>query len=306
MSPVAQRRTRLVHTGVWPALALTYALYVIQPRIGSPTLVIIASVAVTAVAVSFLWAWLSVRGADVIVVGNPGDAMVGDEAPCEITLDGTRGDVIVTMTSLSGQPAVVARAGDRGMLQATAEHRGVYFEAHFEVRSDRPFGWISARRTLRGVPLFQALTVSPRRMPWPAALPDPMRLAQPGAEELRAVRPYVSGDPMKLVHWPTTARSGALVVRELDHPAGTIVVVVDLGDGRRQHVTEGVAGGSAWVIEQLLADGWGVRLVTSELSGTVAEVVDSPLGVGRRLAAAVPGSPTWPGGPDPVYVLAAR
>ena len=39
------------------------------------------------------------------------------------------------------------------------------------------------------------------------------------ADVVRAVRPYVAGDPARLVHWPTSARRGELVVREHDPPA---------------------------------------------------------------------------------------
>ncbi|MCB1063356.1 MAG: DUF58 domain-containing protein, partial [Verrucomicrobiae bacterium] len=38
-------------------------------------------------------------------------------------------------------------------------------------------------------------------------------------DEFRGIRPYRSGDPVKTVHWPATARAGELMVREWDAPA---------------------------------------------------------------------------------------
>jgi uncharacterized protein (DUF58 family) len=151
------------------------------------------------------------------------------------------------------------------------------------------------------------LVIAPRRLPWPEAMPDRRPLVHSGSEELRAVRPFVTGDALKLVHWPTTARSGELVVRELEEPKGTITIVVDLGDGKRRQATEAVAGGAAWVVEALLDEGWTVRLVTAEGGGTVAEVVETPIDVGRRLAVAVPGRPSYvPAGGEPTHLLAGR
>jgi len=51
----------------------------------------------------------------------------------------------------------------------------------------------------------------------------------PTGFEIHAVREYVPGDPVRAVHWPSTARRGKLMVRELDDaPREDVTVVLDL------------------------------------------------------------------------------
>jgi uncharacterized protein (DUF58 family) len=54
------------------------------------------------------------------------------------------------------------------------------------------------------------------------------RLRRPGGFELHSVREYTAGEPLRAVHWPTTARRGELMVKELDDvPRDDVVVVLD-------------------------------------------------------------------------------
>lgn len=47
--------------------------------------------------------------------------------------------------------------------------------------------------------------------------------------EFHAVREYLEGEPLRAVHWPTSARRGELMVRELDDtPRESIAVVLDV------------------------------------------------------------------------------
>ena len=51
----------------------------------------------------------------------------------------------------------------------------------------------------------------------------------PTGFEIHAVREYVPGDPVRAVHWPSTAHRGRLMVRELDDaPREDVTVVLDL------------------------------------------------------------------------------
>jgi uncharacterized protein (DUF58 family) len=114
-------------------------------------------------------------------------------------------------------------------------------------------------------------------------------------DSVRSVRPYVTGDPSHLVHWPSTARTGQLVVRELDPPAAAgLALVVDLndpaGDGTAELVASQVAGGA----EGLLAGGSRVMLCTVEPAGPVVAEVRSSEQVRQRLARAVAGPPPPP------------
>ncbi len=104
------------------------------------------------------------------------------------------------------------------------------------------------------------------------------------------MREYVDGDPIRLVHWPATARTGTVMVRELEGPQRPrLVVVVDLrGPEADAEVAASRASGLALAA---LGAGTIVDLVTVEAAGPRTGTVTSALEIGRRLARAVPGPP---------------
>ncbi|MCB1078087.1 MAG: DUF58 domain-containing protein, partial [Verrucomicrobiae bacterium] len=129
-------------------------------------------------------------------------------------------------------------AGDRlvGTLRTRLQRRGRDARAEFEGVSRFPLGLFEVRAT--GPILENGKRVSSStggRLVFPRPrLPDELRRdleaaryeaefpqgfePDPGGE-FRGVRAYRSGDPVKSVHWPATARMGELMVREWDPPA---------------------------------------------------------------------------------------
>ena len=92
----------------------------------------------------------------------------------------------------------------------------------------------------------------------------PRRSPAAGGESVRTVRPYVPGDPARLVHWPTSARRGELVVKEQEPPpAQGIALIVDL----RGIDPEGAASEAAGIGQATLAAGGVVWLGTCEPDG---------------------------------------
>ena len=62
------------------------------------------------------------------------------------------------------------------------------------------------------------------------------RFRRPTGFEIHAVREYAPGEPLRAVHWPSTARRGRLMVKELDDaPRDDLAVVLDQDE-------DGVAG----------------------------------------------------------------
>jgi len=183
-----------------------------------------------------------------------------------------------------------------GTIRHLAVRRGVYSALRVEVRGSSPLG-VFVRRRVLVVPLGATLSVAPRplRMTWrPEVVPvDSARDAHQvaprlGGDAVRSVRPYVPGDPARLVHWATSARRASLVVRELEPPPQLgLAIVVDLRAGGGQ--AEDAASRAAGLARAVLVGGGECVLVTSELSGPVGEAVYDASQIGRRLAAAIAG-----------------
>ena len=54
-------------------------------------------------------------------------------------------------------------------------------------------------------------------------------MRRPSGLEPHGVREYVEGEPLRAVHWPTSARRGQLMVRELeDAPRDSVAIVLDV------------------------------------------------------------------------------
>ena len=182
--------------------------------------------------------------------------------------------------------------------------RGVFRVVRVEVRSGGPLGVFLRRRTL-WVRLPAPVAVGPRPIPVkyePSNLPIGVaaalasRPAAPAGDSVRAVRPYERGDAARLVHWPTSARTGELAVREMEPPAITgIAIQLDLHGPEEE--AEQAASRAAGLGRAALRAGAQVLLLTSEQSGPVIAPVSGPLELGRRLARATAGPlPTAPTG----------
>lgn len=100
--------------------------------------------------------------------------------------------------------------------------RGVFTLGPIRVSSGDPFGLFRAKRDFLGQ---QRIVVYPRAEPLPnlnlsfAGLPGDGRRSersQHTTTQAAAIRPYVQGDGVNRVHWPSTARLGNLMVKEFD------------------------------------------------------------------------------------------
>lgn len=230
---------------------------------------------------------------------SPSDAMVGDEVPVELTLRGHRGDLAVRLLDPTGDWHRI-HADERVMVGHRARHRGVFDHIGVEVRSTAPLGIFEAR-ALVPTKLPRPIHIAPRPLAvgWrPGSVPEHgtearMRPTRGEGEVTRTVREYVAGDPARLVHWPTSARTGELVVRELEppEPIGQ-AIVCDLTDLGEQ--TEAAASYAIGACLAVLRRGGRLMLSTRDADGpTTAEVHDATE-AGRRLAAAVGGPPGRP------------
>ncbi len=141
---------------------------------------------------------------------------------------------------------------DRWLYAVTTLRRGVFQFDRLELATASPFGLFRSRRSQ---------SVKRRAIVYPTVLPlsqcpivdligrdDSPRLystenARNSANEgiTRTLRPYRWGDPIRLVHWRTSARFGELRVRELELTVGGQELVIAL---------DTLPGWQAWDFEQ--------------------------------------------------------
>jgi uncharacterized protein (DUF58 family) len=267
-------------------------------------LVVVGAFAFAVVIVGIAWPLIVLRGVAVDVVG-PRDATVGDRVTLGLHITGRVSRLEVRLLDPPGEWRRTVAPGS-GEFVHIAARRGVFRVVRVEVRSGGPLGVFLRRRTL-WVRLPVPVSVGPRPVPMsyePQTLPIGMaaalaaRPAAPGGDAVRAVRPYAPGDAARLVHWPTSARTGELAVRELEPPAITgIAIVVDLRGPEEN--AEMAASRAAGIGRAALRAGAHLLLLTCEASGPVVAPVSGPLELGRRLARAVPDEPPsapvgWP------------
>ena len=288
--------------------ALAGAFFLIAGSTGSGWLIVLGCVLAGGLVVGAVWPALAVSRCRVTVTA-PSDAQVGRPVAVNVAVErGAWG----TEVRLVDPPSdwVVADGPAAGEVLATPRRRGVVTYCVVEVRSAAPLGLVGWRRRARvrlAVPIAVApspVAASLRDVLAAGAVPaDATSLGGTGYEATRGVREYVPGDPIRLVHWPATARWGDVMVRELEHPdAPHVVLVVDLrGPAAAAELTASRAAGLA---AAALEAGLPVTLCTAEARAPVAAPVAGQLQAGRRLALAVAGP--LPGGPAPAGALVLR
>lgn len=230
-------------------------------------------------------------------VSAPRDAVVGETVDLTVTVDGLRAEIEARVLDPTG-PWLRVRPGAPILLPHLADRRGLFHQVRVETRVTAPLGVLAAHRVHEvGLPCAVEVAPRPLRVEWSPAVSKadgdahPASLAAPTGDLVRSVRPYVPGDPRHLVHWPSTARTGELVVRELDAPApvrqAVVLDLTDLGDETERAASYGLGACLA-----VLRAGGQLMVATHEaVAGPVVGMVRHPLDAGRRVARAVPGSP---------------
>ncbi|HEY4378140.1 MAG TPA: DUF58 domain-containing protein [Acidimicrobiales bacterium] len=281
------------------ALLLLLVLLAAPPPGLDPELTAVVWTSVVGVlVVGSVWPLIAIRSVSARVEA-PLDAQVGDHSPVTIELDGRcRGLAVRLLDPASPWRRATTPGG--GGIPHRATHRGAFDALRIELRTTAPLGVLTARRVLQ-VQLRRPVLVAPRPLAveWhPQGVPnsegtDAQTSARLGGDVVRSVRPYVTGDPAHLVHWPSSARLGALVVRELEPPSPRgQAIVVDLRGPPQQ--AEVIASYAAGAVIAVLAAGGQVSLSTCERTGPVTAPVASAREAGRRLARSVPGPPGEP------------
>ncbi|HEY3832104.1 MAG TPA: DUF58 domain-containing protein [Acidimicrobiia bacterium] len=293
---------------LWGAFGL-YALRVGFVDDRGP-LVLVGATAFAVIVVGLVWPIVALRNVDASLRA-PGDATVGNRVPIGLEVHGRARDVSVRLLD-PPTPWIRADRGSSGTVVQRPSHRGVYRRMRIEIKTSAPLGVFTRRRVL-SVALPAPVYVAPRTakiaandLPVAAIAHERVAARSPytTVDAVRSVRPFVSGDPARHIHWPSSARRGELVVRDFDPPAVVgLAIQVDL----RSHdlgAIERAASLARAKAEAVLAEGAACCLLTFDTEPRVTYVT-AAREVGRLLAAAMPGDPPDPPPAWPVEVVRA-
>jgi uncharacterized protein (DUF58 family) len=156
---------------------------------------------------------------------------------------------VVDHSNLPGYSASTVRAAGSGetvrwYVLGTCDLRGEYQLGPWEVRFSDPFGIF---QVVLSYPPHETILVYPPVTSYSLLpLPQGSALGYAGAHTrsnqstsvTRTVREYSPGDSFRHIHWPTTARRGALHTREFERETGgNVWILLDLD--RRFHLERG-------------------------------------------------------------------
>lgn len=157
-----------------------------------------------------------------------------------------------------------------------ADRRGRLAFSDCMVSTLAPFGWFEK---FKRVPLGGEVIVLPRTDPSGvdreliASIGNERPRSKPGrGDELFGFRDYQRGDPIKEIHWKTTARSGRMMVREREaEEERRLRIVLDVSGKRPgkpgsspDPACEDAVRRAASVAEAAIGDGWQVRVEAGE------------------------------------------
>jgi uncharacterized protein (DUF58 family) len=131
--------------------------------------------------------------------------------------------------ALEAGTGLVPPAGWAALRRLGPVARGPLASARLTVESSDPFGFFRTRRSEAGADLAVAL-------PLFTSLSDRLQVREVESQltvvraghgtDLYGVREYRSGDPLRRIHWKTSARRGELVVREFEPPGLKVLALL--------------------------------------------------------------------------------
>lgn len=233
-------------------------------------------------------AWLAVRQArSGLRVGHavsPSRIVVGERAEVRLVLGNPHtfgtGPLRITESVPGGRPLRFSVAGVRGRQRRTVAYplpslrRGRYTVGPTTVMASDPFGLVTAdtRSTDTAVLIVQPTTtpLAPLTLPiaWRDGAANLSHSVGVGGSDDASVREFRHGDDLRKIHWRSTAKSGALMVRQEERPwHGESLVLLD---------TRSMAYPGSTPGEESAAFEWAIS--------TAASISSHLAGRGRRVA----------------------
>jgi uncharacterized protein (DUF58 family) len=194
---------------------------------------------------AYLWVWTLGRSFQLQRENNLGWVQVGGQIEERFSLSNTSllpapwiqfiDQSTLPEFSASRLTGIGSEYFDKWTVSATCKQRGLYYLGDAKIQTGDPFG------------IFNVTIHAPQRtailvLPQIVSLPDltitpagsfgdgrPRRNAPEQTIHASTVREYSHGDSMRLIHWPTTARTNEVYVRLLESaPEGNWWILLDL------------------------------------------------------------------------------
>lgn len=240
-----ERTPRLTKRGAALA-ALCCLLYVSSTQSESGLLFLIIGIIVGCFAVNLILAARSVGG---LRLHAPASLMAVEGAKATVALElSNPGKKALGM--LEGRVAGRGRLFAAGIVppgetrhvnpELVFPRRGVYPYAELELSSDFPFGLVKAGRRARTPGEFVSLpAIYPCEPPKAAGFEPMVGGSQRGkrwtrsGDEFAGVRPYQQGDPLKSIHWKSSAKGLGLMAKEYNEElSGRVSLILDCSPGQ--------------------------------------------------------------------------
>jgi uncharacterized protein (DUF58 family) len=225
------------------ALVFGVALYIIAWALGSKALYPVAVGLVAVALVAAAWIRLAGRPVAFSWGSRRREHFEGQDVQVEIEvalddglLPAPAGVLVQQIRRLGMRTTPLERDGKRLLAQYVLEDvpRGRYVLEQANVVMEDPFGLERVDTRLRA---GAALLVYPQLTELDGLFSDSGRGAREGARmllhrpsgfDIHSVREYERGDSLRRVHWPSTAKRGELMIRELeDSPRDEVAVLLD-------------------------------------------------------------------------------
>ncbi|MEZ5322758.1 MAG: DUF58 domain-containing protein [Microthrixaceae bacterium] len=274
-------------------LATSATVYATGLLAGDRTVAALPMAALIAVvSIGTVWPILSIGRLRLEVTDSPHDLVVGTPLRVALRARGAALSGPFWVVDLDG--TVPARGIPTGFeVRLGGLPRGVHETIELFVLSRGPFGIVRLRRHVTAVlphPVWVAPLLGAPHAADGTDGDDPGHHdgCRPHAHgEIRSLRPYRPADPPHLVHWPTTARLGELMVREFDAPSRPVLDIrLDLPEDRELADAEAEARGNLAL--GTLRTGRPVRVSAWRAGRPVVSVPRDERTLRRVLAAAEP------------------
>ena len=232
---------------------------------------------------SLIWALLSLQGVHAVAERRPARARVGDFAESDVTIWNSSylPKLLVEVQDLAELPGQVTgrvinlrpKQVVRWQARAPLRRRGSYLLGPVRAFGTDFFGIFRFQRTFSGtqeIIVYPSIVALPMfRLPqaeW-HQLGSPRRRSHEVTPSASSVREYAQGDSLKRIHWPSSVRTGKLMVKEFDTDIGNQVwIILDLhqdvqAGGDIENTEEYGVTAAASIAAQCHVEEWPVGLI---------------------------------------------